>query len=34
MKHHIASAAALDGRGNGNDPDGWTAQMILTVTRR
>jgi len=23
-----------DGRGNGNDPDGWTAQMIVTVTRR
>lgn len=23
-----------DGRGNGNDPDGWTAQMIITVTRR
>lgn len=22
-----------DGRGNGNDPDGWTAQMIITVTR-
>lgn len=22
-----------DGRGNGNDPDGWTAQMIVTVTR-
>ena len=23
-----------DGPGNGNDPDGWTAQMITTVTRR
>jgi len=23
-----------DGPGNGNDPDGWTAQMIVTVTRR
>lgn len=22
-----------DGRGNGNDPDGWTAQMIITVAR-
>ena len=20
--------------GNGNDPDGWTAQMVITVTRR
>lgn len=23
-----------DGPGNGNDPDGWTSQMITTVTRR
>jgi len=23
-----------DGRGNGNDPDGWTSQMIIRVTRR
>jgi hypothetical protein len=23
-----------DGRGNGNDPDGWTAQMVITVSRR
>ena len=22
-----------DGKGNGNDPDGWTAQMIITITR-
>lgn len=23
-----------DGRGNGNDPDGWTAQMVVRVTRQ